>query len=201
MKKALETLLDSVAVLAGMSMDERVREVIDRFLLEREEKRELDWRYYMVKYAEMRKGESGIYVSGGRAMGFNLCMLKTTRMHGYYRDPYLTAVYEHSGRSQQVVNPRPRGGYATDERWLDVKGGGIGLRCVDDGFVVRPPVDVALVPSFESVRKKHGVGEDGRLCVEQIVRGDERFDATDRISVAVAFVKSVLAAHPGVSPA
>jgi hypothetical protein len=37
------------------------------------------------------------------------------------------------------------------------------------------------------------VGDDARLIVEQTVRGDERFDAVDRIAVAAAFVKDVLA--------
>ena len=59
--------------------------------------RQFDWRYYLVKYKDMREGDSGIYVGSDGAMGFGLCMLDKERLSSNYRDPYLFAIFKHSG--------------------------------------------------------------------------------------------------------
>jgi hypothetical protein len=50
-----------------------------------------DWRYYFVKYKTMNCGNTGIFV---RWDDFNLAMLNTTKLSGYWRDPYLWTVYK-----------------------------------------------------------------------------------------------------------
>lgn len=49
----------------------------------------LDWRWYFVRYPEMRTGRSGIYASPTGVLGYRVCMLDKKAMSSYYRDPFL----------------------------------------------------------------------------------------------------------------
>ncbi len=55
-KAAMETLLDAVGTLDHESIDERLRGVAERYLAAQEAERAFNWRYYLVKYEEMRIG-------------------------------------------------------------------------------------------------------------------------------------------------
>ncbi len=89
---ALMKMLDSFGCAVGDSVEERLRAVADTYLAQQEKTQNLDWRYYLVKYPEMRDGPSGLYVSSQFTMGFDLCMMKETQFNGAYWDPYLRAV-------------------------------------------------------------------------------------------------------------
>ncbi|MDM8523008.1 hypothetical protein QUF80_06500 [Desulfococcaceae bacterium HSG8] len=54
----------------------------------------MDWRYYLVKYPAMREGASGRYAIS--PSGYSVCM------RGYYRDPYLLAVWRTSDLDDDV---------------------------------------------------------------------------------------------------
>lgn len=86
----------------------------------------LDWRWYFVRYPEMRAGRSGIYASATGTLGYSACMLDKKAMSSYYRDPYLAAIRQQSGVAQTAVKglvPHWSGepgftGYETEPRWM-----------------------------------------------------------------------------------
>ena len=66
-KAALETLLDALGTSDDGAIDSAFARVTERYLAAQEAERAFDWRYYLVKYEEMRTGKSGIYAgSAGR---------------------------------------------------------------------------------------------------------------------------------------
>jgi hypothetical protein len=71
--------------------DFSLRDMQREWLAERDVTTEFDWRYYMVKYPDMRSGGSGIYFAEGGKLGYSLCNLRggMTHMNSRYRDPYL----------------------------------------------------------------------------------------------------------------
>ena len=103
----------------------------------------------------MREGETGLYVVPEHGeMGFDLCMMRTQRMTGYYRDPFLYAVFT---RSKAVVNVDVEDpwhtGHQTKERWLTLRRSGVRLRCQPEGFIVSPPLDGAFRDALAEVAK------------------------------------------------
>ncbi|GAA4923638.1 hypothetical protein GCM10025331_03180 [Actinoplanes utahensis] len=71
----------------------------------REDSRIFDWRYHLVRYPDMRSGTTGIYFGIDGALGYTMCMLRTKRLSGYYRDPVLPQVWESSGTDERVEDP------------------------------------------------------------------------------------------------
>ncbi len=90
----------------------------------------LDWRWYFVRYAEMRAGRSGIHASPTGALGYRVCMLEKKVMSSYYRDPYLSAIREQSGVADGAVEGSVAqhwgggpwfSGYETEARWMRLR--------------------------------------------------------------------------------
>jgi hypothetical protein len=151
----------------------------------------------------MREGRSGIYVCPNGTLGYDVCMLDKDAMISFYRDPFLYAVTRESGVPAGEVQGSvghhwPDGpwftGYETQPRWMRLTALDVEIRCVADGFMLRPPGDSAKADAYHRVCVAHGIGADHHLRVPQVVRGDERFDATDRVQLGAALVRDLVSA-------
>ena len=118
----------------------------------------LDWRYYFVKYPQMRDGRSGRYAIS--ASGYSACMLEKWQMNSYYRDPYLLAAFQSSGVELDAIsNNWPWFyGYETQPRRMVLKASGIQIECVDQGWqLLQIPVDPAQKAAVERVCAHHAI--------------------------------------------
>jgi hypothetical protein len=191
-RDVLGRLLDRVAQRAGAvqaALDSVVSEWMDGFSAENG----LDWRWYFVKYPAMREGRSGRYVGTNGALGYTLCMLDKNQMNSWYRDPFLTAIHRESGAGAAVDEPWFTG-YETEPRWMRLAASGTGLRCVNEGFVLRPPSAPAHAEAFLRVCAQYGVGEDSVLKVPQVNYGGRQLDTKDRVQLGAALVRDLMEA-------
>lgn len=185
-RSVLERLLDAVTAGQGGWL-ERLEHVRAGWLATQER---FDWRYYVVKYPLMRDGGSGLYASGSGPLGFDLCMMDRDSLRGYYRDPYLTAIRAESGVADQVAEPWFEG-YEHLPRFLEF-GSGVGLRCVGEGFTIRPPGDPSHAAAFALVSSQFGFDPSGKLSIPQEWRGKEAFDTSDRVQLGAAVVRALV---------
>src|SRR5665213_513676 len=170
---ALTSLLDQVA--AAKNELSCLKAIQQDFLNRCETSREMNWRYYIVKYPAMREGASGRYIMS--SSGYSICMLNNDSMRGYYRDPYLLAILRQSGIGEAVEDPL-FSGYETVPRRMILKKSGIQIQCVDQGWqITAQPTDPAQKRAFDQVCSKHDIGESG-LC---IVPQNDSVDTKDRV--------------------
>jgi hypothetical protein len=188
LRAALGALLDHVAVAEG-SLVEALRGVSDAWLADREAAGEFDWRYYLVKYPAMRDGASGVYVDPFRH-GYDLCMLRGSKLSGYYRDPYLLASWRLSGVDAARAPDRWFRGY--EERWLPLAISGASLRFVGKGIELHAPPASAHRALFDEVCATHGVGPDLLLTVSQVDRGGALIDTRDRVALGAALIRALI---------
>lgn len=191
-RRSLERLLDAVAGRTG-PIQERLDAITSEYLTQQEAQRAFDWRYYLVKYPEMREGDSGLYVtSNAGPMGFRVCMLRKTQMNSYYRDPTLLAIYRRSDALDDADTPDPWfTGYPQYDRWLKMGRDGLAIRCDDAGLTVQPPGDESLSKAFEEVSAKFGL-KRGFLSIPQTVRDGIAFDEEDRVLTGARLVNALV---------
>lgn len=183
---ALISLLDQVA--AANNNLACLQAIQQNFLQQCATKKEMDWRYYFVKYAAMREGASGRYAIS--LSGYDVCMLNNPSMRGYYRDPYLLAIVRGSGVGGSVVDPWFYG-YETDARRMVLKNSGIHIQCVNIGWkITEVPPDPTQKAAFDQVCLKHGVDQKGLFAVPQI----NHIDASDRIDLGLNFLSDLVKA-------
>ncbi len=192
-RAALTTLLDRFAATEGTAA-ERLASIQRAWLAERESAMTLDWRYYLVKYPAMREGESGLYVGLNGALGYSLCMLRKQQLNSYYRDPYLLAIVRRSGAPGEAVVDPWFMGYEHQLRWLQLARSGVRLRCAEAAFELRPPTQAGHADGFARVCAAHGVGADGALKVPQVARDGRGVDTRDRVELAAALLRDLVAA-------
>lgn len=163
----------------------------------------LGWRWYFVRYPEMRAGRSGIYASPTGALGYSVCMLDKKAMSSYYRDPYLSAIREQSGVADAAVEGAVAQhwgggpwftGYETEARWMRLRASGAGMQCVQDGLLLRAPEAPAHAEVFARVYDTHGIGSDLRLKVPQITVGGRQLDTKDRVQLGAALLRDLVGA-------
>jgi hypothetical protein len=194
-KSVLEKLLDALAVRNDDKFSERLHAVTKHYLAIQEKERAFDWRYYLVKYPEMRTGDSGIYAGSNGPMSFRVCMLNKTQMNSKYRDPFLLAIYRRSGayKYRDVTDPWFTS-YAYHERWLELGHGGTAITCHEDGLFIRRPTIDSYQPGFDKVATARGLEGNGLLRVSQVEREGRVYDVQDRILLGEAFVRDLLLA-------
>lgn len=200
LRMAVQTLLDDSDVVEAEDVKGALGELSVQFCAEREAGvRAFDWRYYLVKYPIMRSGPSGAYVAeagaagGPRVLGYSLCMLNTTTLGGYFRDPYLAAMREMSGVAAQVMDPRFIDQWEWRPRRMPLRSG-VTLRCVPAGIEVSPPGSAASGPAFAAVCAEHGVDESGILHMPQRAIDDAHVDTEDRIQIGARLLRSLVEA-------
>jgi hypothetical protein len=187
-RDTLGRLLDDVGGTTE-NIEERLDAISQEWLKAQEA---FDWRYYLVRYAAMREGKSGIYYSEGGVMGFSLCMLNVTQLNSWYHDPFLLAIWRESNVQAAAQNFLFMG-YETIPRWLELTASDTKMRCVEAGIALQPPSDQDLLASFTDVCKRHGV--DGNILRPgQVQRNGRSYDHQDRILMGAALLRDLVAA-------
>jgi hypothetical protein len=181
----LMSLLDQVATAKN---DLTCLQTIQQnFLQQCEAKTEMDWRYYFVKYAAMREGTSGRYAINSN--GYGICMLDNTSMRGYYRDPYLLAMWRASGGGP-VADPWPKfSGYETEPRRMVLKNSGIQMQCVDRGLqITNMPADPVQKATFDQVCAGYPIDPNGLYVMPQ----NNGVDSRDRVALGGQFLRNLV---------
>jgi hypothetical protein len=193
-RTVLGDFLDGLAGASG-GTGEHFKVVMDTWLAQRENSKVFDWRYYLIKYPSMRGGDTGIYYGVDGKLGYSMCMLRTTRLNGRYRDPVLLEVWRSSGADERVEDPWFTG-YETSPRWLRLVQSGIGMRSVSDGFAFKGPEDEALPPGFIDICSRHeavDIADQGIvLKIRQHDHGYGLVDSADRVVVGAAFLRDLV---------
>jgi Protein of unknown function DUF262 len=200
-RNVLGEFLDGLAA-SGADLTSHLNGIVAVWLADRERGSHFDWRYYLVRYPAMRggrddkkdEGKTGVYWGVDGELGYSLCMMRTTTLAGYYRDPILLQVWLDSGVSDAALKPW-FSGWTTTPRWLRLSGSGVGIRSVAEGFEVEGPLDLDLEPQFQSVSGAHSVVrlEDGRLMlrVPQVDHGGHLVDCVNRVKLGAQFVSDL----------
>ncbi len=154
-----------------------------------------DWRYYMVKYPEMRTGDSGNHVIGPGA-GYALVLLKGDYCdyRSYHYDSYLLALAQAAGMTRDQISnekwPRCFTGDGTSERHLELKRSGIKIQCIEAGWMLSNlPTQADQRSDFDRVASQHGV-QDGLYVVPQV----NTIDTKDRIALGAELLRDLLTA-------
>lgn len=162
----------------------------------------LDWRWYFVRYPEMRAGRSGIYASATGALGYSVCMLDKKAMSSYYRDPYLTAIRQQSGVAQTAVQGLVQHwsgepgftGYETEPRWMRLVKSGTDMQVVPDGILLRAPAAAQHAEAFSRVCEANAIGADLCLKLPQVTVGGRQLDTKDRVQLGAALFRDLVSA-------
>lgn len=165
----------------------------------------LDWRWYFVRYPQMRAGDSGRYAFAGGQAGYDMCMLKKNIMSSYYWDPYLSAVCSECevplGRVQGSVNLNsPEGpwftGFENLPRRMQLVNSGIEMQCHEDGFALSLPAaaPMALAEAFEKILIQRSIGSDRIFRIAKVARGESLLDEQDRVKFGAALLHDLIQA-------
>lgn len=169
----------SLNLLLEVMKDSSLEDVISNKISEFSNADSLPWEYYFIQYPEMNQGgENAYYVWHS---DFDICMLNTTRLSGYWRDPYLWTIYCHfanTAEKEQIKNIWNIGG---DKRPVNICG--IELSMCDDGWNVRlGSTDTTGQIIYQSICEKYGI-VDGIIEVPADV---------DRIKMGVDLIKDII---------
>jgi hypothetical protein len=189
-REALGQVLDAVGRNPSDTLGP-LQALQQRWLASQVDKQCLGWRYYFVKYPCMRTGSSGRYAVQNGKMGFSVCMLHRLRMSSPYWDPFVQAVVQESGLGRAVDDPRFTG-YVP--RWLRLKRSSCGIRCVEAGWEVSPPLAAKDEEAFLKVCTEHGIGPDRILLIPFVETDEGRADTQDRVQVGAAVLSDLVAA-------
>ncbi|MCY3581330.1 MAG: DUF262 domain-containing protein, partial [Chloroflexi bacterium] len=204
-RPALVHILDIVAEQKG-DVQAALRSFTKAWLEDKEAEKAangLDWRWYFVRYEEMRKGHSGIYAHETRSLGYSVCMLEKRMMHSYYRDPYLSAIRQESGVSDSNVQGEKWQewgggpwftGHESKERWMELKASRTAMRCVQSGIQLRKPDGESCRKTFLRVCNAHGVDSDDlKLKIPQTTVDGHQLDTEDRVRLGGALLRDLVA--------
>lgn len=158
-----------------------------------------DWRYYLVKYPQMRVGRSGIYRAPNDSLGYSLCMLDKAQLNSYYRDPYLLAIVGEAGVQASFVDGDDGPwftGAATNERWLRLRNSDLQIRCVENGFDIKLPPEakhqVILADLGAGRDDVVGIGQGYLLAIPQADHNGRRIDTADRVLIGADFLREAV---------
>lgn len=200
-RDALGRILDVVA-----TREEDVRSTLIAFtqawLENTDHAKGLDWRWYFVRYPEMREGRSGIYASATGALGYSVCMLDKKAMSSYYRDPYLAAIRQQSGVAQTSVQGLVQHwsgepgftGYETEPRWMRLVKSGTDMRVILEGIQLRAPAAAQHAEAFSRVCEAHAIGADVCLKLPQVTVDGRHLDTKDRVQLGAALLRDLVTA-------
>lgn len=200
-RQVLAELLDNLASAAPEALADVMKRIADAYLARCEAEKRFDWRYYMVKYPAMREEGSSTYFAERTAgaerttMGYSLCKLRAGGMmlNGYYRDPYLLAIWREL-ENPGVVEDTWFIGYEDQPRWLPLTQSGVGIRCVPSGFELSPPQLPDDAERFAVACADLGADADNLIRLSQVEVDGGKVDTVDRIQVGVGIVRRLVAA-------
>jgi hypothetical protein len=200
LRDSLRALLDHPVLEEFDDIGSALDEISSEFCRQREAESEpnFDWRYYLVKYPIMRSGASGAYVAESfddgvtRALGYSLCILNTTTLGGYFRDPYLAAMREISGVGDKATDPRYIDRFEWHERWMELPSG-VAMRCVSKGIELRAPASQLAQNTYRGVCERFQVRDDF-LGVPQSLREQVETDTVDRVALGADLLRAFVEA-------
>lgn len=137
-EKPHPTTAPLMGLLDDMAAGQSPQSIMDAFLNHPDTPK--DWRYYIVKYEVMRRGESGCHVISPNS-GYSLCMLRGNSCdeRSYHYDPYLMALVEQVQIAPDRIGnlgwPRCFPGYETNARYLKLRQSGLKVRCIEHGWL------------------------------------------------------------------
>lgn len=191
LQTTLAALLDRLAA-SGAQPEQELQAIRQEWLDARSSALGFDWRYYMVKYAEMRSGTSGIFRSDDHQLGFSLYRLDDKDLRSRSRDPYLEASMQASGVPDAITSTY---------RTLMLNCSELELYTVADGFTVKPPLLDQHRAMFDEVCKERNDildAADGTghflLRVPQQGEHANAVDLSDRVELAARLLKGLVAA-------
>lgn len=192
--QVLAELLDALDA-SPSPIDATLGQMQADWLRDREAAGSFDWRYYLIRYRQMRDGASGLYFAHGRRMGFSLTNLPGGKKYrnANFRDPYLFTIYDVLGRPAELRDPW-FSGYEWDPRWMRLTRSEVGVRATPEGFEVQGPSNEVLQASFDrAVRDVGGVVTEtenpGLIRVAKATDDPGGPDAEDRIKVGAEIVR------------
>ncbi len=153
-----------------------------------------DWRYYLVRYAWMREGNSGLYTCPDAVMGFRIRMLDKTVLSSNHREPFVYAAWRESAIGASATEPKFFG-YEPEGCWLVLPGYGVKVRNVDHGWEVQRSEE-SLTHKLDAILAEHGVDSDGALRIAQIELEGLPYDTVDRVQVASALLRDIVKVCP-----
>ena len=187
-------LVPLTAVLDAIARGETPEGIIAKYL--NADTTAKDWRYYFVKYDDMRVGASGRYTISARG-GYQACMLDKERLTSYYYDPYLYAMVRESGigtdRIENARWPCCFTGYETDPRKLVLTNSRVQIRCVDEGLEIGAPDDPGHAHAFEMLCESLELKNNGSCRLLAIPKSSEGVDTEDRIRAGAILLQKLLA--------
>jgi len=198
-REVLAALLDRIAD-APNGLLQAMKATTSEYLERCEADSRFDWRYYMVKYPSMRENGASTYFSERlegeqTSMGYSLCMLRAggTALNGYYRDPYLLAIWRELD-DPSVVEDKWFSGYEDAPRRLPLTRSGAAIRCVLTGFELAPPQLAADADRFAEASADLGADADNLVWLPQVEIDGHQIDTVDRIQAGAEIVRRLAAA-------
>ena len=149
----------------------------------------------------MSTGRSGKYAYANGVMNYDVCMLDGGAMHGFYRDPYLSAIKEESNVPNTILigevwMENLEGpwftSYETHPRWMCLAASNTAIRSVPSGLQLRAPYDAKYAEAFSSVCKALGIQADLLLNIPQVNVDGRQLDTTDRVQAGAALVRELV---------
>lgn len=200
-RQVLTEFFDRITAATPATMSDAVKGITNEYLARCEAEKRFDWRYYMVKYPSMREDGSNTYfaeLTDGTeqaTMGYSLCMLRAGHitLRGYYRDPYLLAIWRELD-DPSVVEDKWFSGYESEPRRLPLTHSGTSIRCVPAGFELSPPPLASDAERFAVACAGRGADANNLIRLSQVEVDGHRVDTVDRIQVGADIVRSLVAA-------
>ena len=189
-RRTLGVLLDVMADVDPEHLADKLEALRLEYLREAEGRGLFDWRYYFVKYAAMRSGDSGVYVSEETHLGYRVCMLRRRYLNSNYRDAFLYAVQCAPG-VEGAVEDAWFTGYPERERWMELTRSGTAIRCVDAGFALRAPGAPEHRSAFDRAIEDLGLDGDLVLRVPQSMVDGRGVDIRDRVQAGAELLKAL----------
>lgn len=194
-RRTLRLLLDDESVRSVAEIADALRAVGRSFCARVDSGQESrDWRYYLVKYDIMRSGASGIYVAESfdqgktRVLGFSLCMLNTTTLGGYFRDPYLAAMRELSGVGVAATEPLYIDQFENQPRWMELQSGAA-LRCVPEGILLRSPKSPEAAAVMADIGRRYSADDTGLIRTASDANAT---DEVDRVALGARLLETMV---------
>ncbi len=172
-------------------MDDYCAATTATWLTEREQSKNFDWRYYLVKYPSLRSGLTGIYIGIDGDLGYSMCMLNATQLNGYWRDPILLGAWELSGAGDLVADQWFIGNDSLP-RFLRLSKTYTGLRNVPEGFELERPVDEESAVAFDALcDARNDITSDDERTLVTIPQSDDGTDQVNRVMVGAALLEQL----------
>jgi hypothetical protein len=169
-------LNELLTLLSEKSLGDIIRETLDSY-----KNKDKDWKYYFIRYKTMNVGYSGRFVWEDDYAG--LCMLNTTRLSGYWRDPYLWTICERFSRKEKIKpDCLDNIGYEYTKQPLKINNLGIS-NAPGGGWIIRLSEEGEnSSDNYDKLRQKYSINSDGLLSIKP---------SDDRVEVILPILEEV----------